>query len=358
MLLIPLALCGLLGFSLSPVYAGDKPCVDPGVCTPPTDYKYVVGRDATPREQWAISGGFCGALSIQTIAMTYGYWVSEDLIRKAAPDHGQGGHGNSVEGYEILHSNIEDAMDNLGLTYNSWDWKGEAHPQGEKYLGWMKSQLLNNFGVVQFVLCKGDAHSCYDGSPYDHIEPFYRLYTNHPLNDTTVYDDDIVAHTSDYAPDGVENTGYYRPMGSLLDDLEMQGNCKDAQAGWGYNEMYPCIYSDLTYGYAITGLVDKNSNTVPVNLAVDSISEPDIRRGEAAANFTAHLTVSELEEGSQYTIYRWDDYKTFPRDGDYASSDFAGKHDFSAESTTYKWNDATSFLSSGSVIYRCVPNNK
>jgi hypothetical protein len=65
--------------------ADDPACVAPGTCVEPdqTEYPHVAGRvHATPRKQWGDSGGFCGALSIQAISLSYGVWHSQDLIRK------------------------------------------------------------------------------------------------------------------------------------------------------------------------------------------------------------------------------------------------------------------------------------
>jgi hypothetical protein len=61
----------------------DYVCVSPGTCSPPSadDYPYVGGRtELIPRSQWVESGGFCGALSIQSIAMTYGAYISQDIV--------------------------------------------------------------------------------------------------------------------------------------------------------------------------------------------------------------------------------------------------------------------------------------
>jgi len=173
-------------------------------------------------------GGFCGALSIQTIALTQGVWVSQDLIRKAAAPGG--GHGNEAEGYEILHTNIEGALTNLGFTYDAFDNANTPLPQSYPYLGWLKSKLAQGQGVVWFIMCKGDGHNCYDipNATYDHIESVYGLWSNHPLSDPTVYPDDVLVHTSGYAPDGTENLGYYRRFDSLVDTIEMNGNCTEA----------------------------------------------------------------------------------------------------------------------------------
>jgi hypothetical protein len=351
--LVFLLSCGL-------VASEDSLCVSPGTCTPPSDYKHIAGRDVIPRYQWTISGGFCGSVSIQSIALTYGAWISQDLIRKVAPE--AEGHGNPIEGYEILHSNIETALTNLHFTFHSWDWMNTPEPQGNAYLQWMKQELLQNHSIVQFILCKGDAHNAYgtDENPnyYDHIEPFFKLYTNHDLSDETVYADDVVAHGSDYSPDGEQNLGYFRNFSSLLDDLEMDGNCSSAQPGWGYNEMYPCLYLNRVYGYAMTGLMEPSSGAqrpLPLSMSVNNTNEPNIRRGEDPVLLQAHITISSLIPAEQYLLYRWDDYRAFPTGaGGYEQSNYSHKILFTAASDTFVLDDENLFLSSGSTYYVCV----
>mmetsp|Transcript_3045 Transcript_3045/g.4652 ORF Transcript_3045/g.4652 Transcript_3045/m.4652 type:complete len:356 (+) Transcript_3045:27-1094(+) len=340
------------------IVRSDESCVDPGTCIPP-NYKYISGRDVIPRYQWTISGGFCGSVSIQSIALSYGMWVSQDLVRKAAP--AAEGHGNPIEGYEILHSNIEPALKNLHLSYVSWDWEGEPQPQGNNYLAWLKKQLASGFGVVQFVLCKGDGHNAYgtddDPNLYDHIEPFFKLYSNHPMDDLTVYDDDIVNHGSDYSPDGDNNYGYFRNFSSLLDDLDMDGNCRYAQPGWGYNEMYPCLYQDRVYGYSMTGLEGSGAHgALPLKMFVNNTNEPNIRNGEDAVLLQAQVIVSDLTPTNHYVIYRWESYQDFPTDVNisYGDSKYSFFYEFEASSTTYEFYDQNLFWSSGSVVYACV----
>ena len=40
---------------------------------------------------------------------------------------------------------------------------------------------------------------------------------------------------------------YYRPMSTLEDTPAMAGNCKGAGHGWGKNEAYPCVDSNVTW---------------------------------------------------------------------------------------------------------------
>ena len=60
----------------------------------------------------------------------------------------------------------------------------------------------------------------------------------------------------------------------------MDGNCKDAQPGYGKNEMYPCLYYNDNYGAAITGLVDPLNLRKPLAIMFENIYEPNVRIGE------------------------------------------------------------------------------
>ena len=163
-----------------------------------------------------------------------------------------------------------------------FDTANVTKPQSSNYLGWVKQHLAQGHPSVAFVMCKGDSHTGDLISTFDHIEPIWGLYSNHNLNDPAVYDDDWLVHGSDYAPDGDQNKGYFRPFNSMVDTKEMNGNCKNAQAGFMKNEMYPCIYDQESYGVAIKGLVDPLKKLMPLYLTTPYLSEPNVTVGEDA----------------------------------------------------------------------------
>ena len=332
----------------------DSLCVAPGTCQPPSDLSYEVsGRiDAVPRKQWGDSGGFCGALSIQVIGMSYGVYHSQDVIRKQAPRSDPLGHGDDDLGYEILHSNINGAMENLGFEYESWDWENQPKPQGKNYLKWMKRKLAAHNGIVQFVLCKGDQHNSYGDRrnpvPYDHIEPFFKLYSLD--GDGDVRDDDIVCHGSDYSPDGENNFGYFRQFDSLLDDLDMEGNCADAGSGYGKNEMYPCIYEDLTYGTAISAIKGE-SGDIKVSLTVNTTDEADVREDEPPTPLQGSLKIRGLSAGEHYLLQRYDGLGNFPFNANNPSATFKI---VGTDEDVMTWVDPETFISNNSTLYTVV----
>ena len=118
-----------------------KFCVKPGVCTPPAAAKYsAVAVGPSPSLQWDMSGGFCGAFSVQQSALAVGAYISQDLVRKANIDqpgpHHMHGNPNPLNcsadplgcGWEVMPSNVKYTADNLRLTSDEFDYS-QPSPQ-------------------------------------------------------------------------------------------------------------------------------------------------------------------------------------------------------------------------------------
>ena len=197
-------------------------CPVPSTCKPPAAAKNSKIMRVQSRKQWPDRGGYCGALSIQSIALSYGAYISQDQIRKTLHDHEE----------MIGPINMAEALKALKFNYSMWDISS-PEPQWMKYLIWMKNELRQGNPVIWFVYCHGDANVL-----FDHIEPVFEIYSNYSLQefDENYHADDVLAHASDWD----QNT-YYRAFSSVADSMKMDGNCKDAPVGEGHNEAYPCI---------------------------------------------------------------------------------------------------------------------
>jgi len=327
-------------------------CVEPAVCTPP-NAKFSKVLPVQSRQQWINKDGYCGSVSVQASAMAYGMWISQDQVRRAA-----GGKDVPGGGLEIYYRNIVPAFSTLKLTHEDWDYQRESQPQYKNYFKWLKRQLVAGHPVTWMILTKHN-HESLGAGAFSHIEPVWGIFSNHSLDDDTVYDDDVVVHGADYwANATVEGPALYRRIDSLDDDENMAGNCGKAIGVFGKNEFYPCVMRDVAYGYALTGFVETGgTRSVPLSLLVDHFDEPEYpwTSSTPAAQLRGTVTVQgPLEVGATYTILRWDNFRNVPTDGLYLSSKYDFSYDFVAQESTHVFKDPETFASSGTTYYRCV----
>merc|ERR550514_2713527 len=142
-------------------------------------------------------------------------------------------------------------------------------------------------------------------------------------------------------------------MSTLEDSSSMQGNCKEAQAGFGKNEMYPCIDEQVTYGLAITGLAVEG--ILPVTLEIPDTSEPNVRGWSSPSNLHGTVTVSGLKAGQDYVLYRYSGTDSLP-----SKAPFTGYEDmttFTAKGSTFTYNDPKSFKSNSATYYLATEAN-
>ena len=331
-------------------------CVSPGQCTPPdTKYSRVIAGPQ-PGQQWNINGGFCGAFSMQHAALAFGAWISQDLVRKANKDSAgpHNMHGDSTLGYEVVPVNVADTATGLKLAFDEWDYTS-AKPQAAAFKVWLKSHLVKGEPIVWFPICKGDEpfcpykDACPNGGVINHVEPMWGIFSNHPLDDTTVYEDDWILHASDQ-----DQLPYYRPMSTLEDSPLMEGNCKDAQPGFGRNEMYPCFDKSVTYGLAVKGLAVEGG-LLPVSLSTKGASsEPNTRNGEKPTMLSGAVTVSGLTAGKAYTLYRFNSTANLPSGPPFETAAWESKKAFDASGSTWSYEDPRSFSSASATYYIAV----
>jgi hypothetical protein len=111
----------LLFVGLFATALADESCVAPGTCTAPSAAAFSAVAPVTPRHQWPDKGGYCGSLSVQAIALSFGAWISEDGVRRAASGGCADGHSDDEHGEEIDTRNLGGALTNLQF---EWDQVG------------------------------------------------------------------------------------------------------------------------------------------------------------------------------------------------------------------------------------------
>ena len=311
------------------------------------------------RLQWPDRDGYCGSNTIQMNALNFGAYISQGVIRSAVSMGNCGGGG---DGNEILHTNVPCVLKELQFNHTAWDYHNQPQPQSTNYLIWVKNQLARGWPVVMFIFCKGDSHRSHGSEKgygnYDHIEPIVGVLSNHSLeldstDVNTYYSDDVLVHHSDWT-----QKYYYRSFDSMADTKEMNGNCKHVEPrGGGPNEAYPCIPKEIDYGYALADRFDPYQMTYPTHLSINHWKEPDIVEGQSPIGFVGTIQISLLQKGMTYSLLRYDDYQSIPKDGDFQTdSNYTTKTNFLAKDAIYKWIDPVPIQSNASTYYYCIEN--
>lgn len=341
-LAIPLTLL-FSSCSALPTLFNESTICEGGNCDKKT-LKYERIMDVQPGYQWDDAGGYCGSWATQRTTLAKGAWISQKQVR--AHTSPCGGHDN-----EILSCNIEEALKNLKIDFEGFDYKNTPLPQTQAYYKWLKAQLVAGNAVAWMIMWNGQEYPIYDLTPpagmYGHVEPVIGIQSNHPLNDTEVYDDDVVLH---YTDAGINTVS--RPISTLAG--KWAGPGKKAECGGGlFNHYSYCIGNPYGFGWAMKGFTPdaKQSSAMPAYLHINPWnSEPDTRSGVKPTDLTGTLTVTGLTVGINYAIYRWDTVAD-------AFSDYSDQYKrtaFVATNSSYTYNDEKTFPSDGTTYYRAV----
>jgi hypothetical protein len=274
------------------------------------------------RLQWPNDHGYCGETSMQAIGLYYGAWISQDLARRVA--------GGEV----LLGVNAKAALEAFSL--DPEEWQSSSRPQFQGFAVWTKNHLASGHPVI-FGAYLTDGF----GDPdYDHIMPAtgirYESLASYAASDELTYTD---------------NYGHaiVRPIGTLSATRVTCGY-SSAQGG--------CIPSEIDYGVAVKGIIDRQGATLPVSIAVPGDSEPNVTRGGSPVPMNATVTASKLTARATYALLRYDNRENVPSNATAAgflSSRYDYRVDFTAEGPTWSYSDPVSFRSDGGTFYRVVP---
>ena len=318
-----------------PCWVNESVICENGLC----DYKpmkYERIANVQPGTQWMDAGGYCGSWASQRAFLSIGAWVSQQQVR----DHtvNCGGHDE-----EILSCNIAEAWTRLKIDFDAFDYKDTPLPQTHAYFRWLKAHLAAGHVVAWMLMWNHQKYPIYHLQPpegmYGHVEPVIGLQSNHPLNDTTVYDDDVAVHYTDAGTRTV-----HRKLSTL--PCKWAGVGKPANCGWYHYG----LGNPYGFGWAVKGFADERADAVPAYLQIAPWkSEPDTRSGQKAEDLMGTLTATGLTAGANYIIYRWDNVSSaLTYDEAYVKTSFTAKAD------TYTYADDKSFRSDGATYYRVL----
>lgn len=289
---------------------------------------YVYENDIPPRLEWNHNGGYCGEVSMISAGLYYGQYLSQYDVRAIAsrgmPQNSQSSSG-VYNAQLLLGENAKHTAESLRLKYEHL----ESH-NSEEFLAWIKWQVSQGHPVMigvfnnEYLLYGNKTNPTAGDDEYDHIVPVIGFGSNHRFAEEETnekyFSDDVILFSDNglYTPDGPPPYYYYYfKLESFLADRQ-QAN---AENGNIYSLLdlpkYQSNPPKNNYGFAITGVIDQNSETLPVRVSTNVNHEfpviaSDSNERPMPMPLKLTITVSNLEPGVNYNLYYYKDQNDVP----------------------------------------------
>lgn len=309
--------------------------------------------DIAPRNQWEANFGYCGEVSLISAGLYYGQYISQYDARAIAS---QNTPQNKAESQLLLGVNDQYAAKQMHLSSIEWDGSG-GQPTTE-FLAWVKQMIVSGYPVSIGILMNqylfyGQKNAAAGDTDYDHIVPVYGVGSSQPLGDPSYYADDVIYFS---------DNGLWTPKGNVpiyLFDYAFGIFQQDRnQANAASASVYSLSTQGSGFGIAITGVTDPNGETLPVSLKTSINYEPAIQNGAtsrpAPIPVTLTITLSNLEPGVSYKLYRYSQFGSVP-DANFNASASQAQESWDVEissGTTYEMTEQ--IQSDEMAIYRAV----
>jgi hypothetical protein len=318
----------------------------------PSD-RHVVGNDIPPRLQWMANHGYCGEVAMISAGLYFGQYASQYEARALASD---GIPQNEGKSQLLLGGNDQRAARLMHLSAVEWDTRTERTT--DDYLAWVKASVVAGYPTIIGIYMNMDRfygdHNPHAGAIYDHIVPVTGIASSHPLLDDHYYSSDVLTFSDSGVWDPAHRRPYiFRyPFGSFQRDRE-QANARNGP-------IYSVDDRANNYGrIAITGIVDEDREALPVRVDTSvNYEHPSMRQGEtkrpASMPLALTVTVSGLQPGQTYNLYRYDAFKDVPDSAFNANAGSASEHWSITIATGTTYTLTEHIRSSDVAAYRAV----
>jgi hypothetical protein len=315
-----------------------------------------VDNPIPPRLQWNENNGYCGETAFISAGLYYGQYLSQyDARAIASNDTPQ----SETDAQLLLGVNDQYAATQMRLT--SSQWTPGTGSTTDDFLAWVKGEVIQGYpvaiGVYENQSLFYNTTKPNAGDPkYDHIVIVTGVTSHHPLTlPAAYYTDDELKFSDNGLWTGTPGTKpqyvFDYPFGTF------QATRQEANTPTG--NVYSLADTVRNYGIAITGVADPDHQTVPVRVA-SSVNDETPQIGHqsntrpAPMPLTLTVTVSGLQPGTSYDLYRYDDVSKVPTSAFIQhATDASWKTQFTATGTSYTLTQSVE--SSDQVVYRAVP---
>lgn len=305
------------------------------------------------RYQWIENNGYCGEVSMISAGLYYGQYLSQYDARAIAF------RGVPQTVGKLLLSDESDARlaEEMHLNFTTWS-SSKKDRTAEQFLAWVKQNVIKGYPVAIALYMNqyrfGESREpAYESEWYDHLVSVTGIGTFHSPTDPDYYADDKIYFSDHGAWKYADNPPYHFSYSFA----EFQKDRVQANAKNGL--IYSLMKQGPHFGIAITGVRDLNNDTVPVRLETDVNNEKyAIKEGSndrpAAVPIRLKVTVSGLQPGTDYTLYRYNSLSRVP-DSEFnahASSAHKSWKIKIASGSTYVFNE--DIRSDEIAVYRAV----
>jgi hypothetical protein len=305
--------------------------------------------DVPPRFMWGWGhnvSGYCGSMSIQTVGLYYGNYLSQDKVRGMTGGHD--GRHEIMLGSSACCSAAR-VMDLLKLNVSQWPFWSAARPQSAAFVSWMRKSVAAREPVVFGVFMQTE-----NNPVFDHIVPLVGF---------EMEEEEKAASTSANTSSGgrlvvFNDLHSSAPLRRALPSFVASRSACRAALPWPERFAY-CLPAVVSNGVRVHGNADVGGELYPARLIMDSWSEPDYSdedgKREAPTLLGATLHATALEAGRWYCLLEFRDAAHVPQSG-FLRNQTGGlvtRLDFEA-SRSGTFARRVSFMSNATVFFRVV----
>jgi hypothetical protein len=274
---------------------------------------FSVGNAIPPRLQWNENWGYCGEVSLISAGLYYGQYISQYEARALASP----GIPQSQYNSQLLIG-VNDQVAAAAMHLNAVEWNRQKQKNTNQFLAWVTRYVSAGYPVaigvfVNEFLFYGNTDPQAGSTTYDHVVPVTGISSQYALPNRQYHPTDIIAFNDngEWNNDGAPPYLFSYEFASFKND-RAGANAPDAA-------IYSLPDGGQNYGVAITGVMDRNHDTVPVQVATSvNDEEPEIVNGSndppPPFAMTLTITVSGLTPGVNYNLYRYTSFGAVPDD--------------------------------------------
>ncbi len=310
-------------------------------------------NDLPPRIQWSANSGYCGETGMVTAGLYYGQYMSQYDVRALVTD------SHSQFDQLLLGINDQKAAHKMHLDAEVWD--SEDQTSTDDFLAWVKQNVAQGYPVIIGVylnqwLFEGDPNPDDGDTDYDHIVPVVGFSSIHALNDPQYYADDLLVFTDNGLWPHLDNHTFSTPFGTFPMTRE-QANQMTAPI-YSLSQCNP-DQSRFNYAIVIKGVKDLDGDTLPICIETSANGEtPGIsdqsQQRPPATPLTLTVTVSQLEPGIMYNLYKYTSLDAVPTSNFNGNASQASAHWAIQISSGSTFTIQETIQSSDMAFYRAV----